>query len=151
MFRTRACRLRDATVAVNVSVCPVAEGLRQTSVQVHGEGGRVAVQGFAKSITQAVVKVGDIIPPSAQGLQTIGGIIGIRIYTIIEQVAIVVPGVGHTIEAGQAVGYVIVIICRGWYTTDETCLLVAVSDGIILLMVVIAVGVCLVVAVAVGI
>ena len=83
--------------------------MRQTSIQIHSEDGGIAVHGFSESITQGVVGVGDIIPLSAEGLQAIGGIVGIRVRTSIEQIAIVVPGIGHTVETGQPVGIVILI------------------------------------------
>ena len=40
-----------------------------------------------------------------ESLQAIGGIVGIGVHAIIEQVAFVVPGVIYAIQAGQAVGF----------------------------------------------
>ncbi len=49
--------------------------------------------------------------------QAVGGIVGVSVRSIIEQVAIIVPGVAHPAHAGQAVGVVVAIggaahLCR---------------------------------------
>ena len=61
--------------------------------EVHREDGGISVQGFLQAVTKSVVGVNGDHGWTGQCFQAIGGVVGIGIHPVIEQVAIVIPGV----------------------------------------------------------
>jgi hypothetical protein len=83
------------------------------------------------------------LPPAGYPLQGCFaiGIVGIRVHPIVEQVAVVIPGVIDSIDTGQPVGIVIDIGVIGHETQHGFPLRLPVADGIVSVMIVIVVRV----------
>ena len=102
-----ACiHLRDTTIAVQIVRRTVAKHLSQASIQIEGVIGGHIIYHLTDSITQTVVLICRRVIHRSQ---PIGGIVGVCVHTIAEQVAVVIPGVGHTVDAGEAIGIIIQI------------------------------------------
>jgi hypothetical protein len=67
----------------------IAQGLGETSIQVHGEGSCNPIDGFLQAVTQSVVRVINGCRCIGKGLQAIGGIVNVRVYTVIEEIALI--------------------------------------------------------------
>jgi len=102
--------LADAGGAVEVGVGAVSEDLGEASVEIEGVLRRRAVDGLRESIPQAVVGIRIRVRPLRHRLQPVGRVVAVRACAIAEKVAVVVPGVGLTIDAGEPVGVVVDIV-----------------------------------------
>lgn len=90
-------------------------------------GSSYAIHRLLHAVAQTVIAVAVRVRPIRQSRQPVGFVIGIRIDSIIQQIAVVVPGVGHTPHAGQPVGGVVGV--AGCHSVDG--LAQAVPDCII--------------------
>ncbi len=61
----------------------------ETSVQVHGESGGLSIHRLSQSIAQRVGGETARDEGSIHGGQLVGGVVGVTIHTIIEQVAVI--------------------------------------------------------------
>ena len=96
--------LGDSTSAVEVLVCSIVQDLGETCVEIK----RVVHSVLREAVAESVVGVGGCLP-AADGGQSIGGIIGIRVHAIVEQVAVVVPCVSNAVYACESICYIILI------------------------------------------
>jgi hypothetical protein len=95
--------LRDPTCAIQASICPVLQHLGQACVQVHRIVGRLAVRCFAQAVSEAIILITYCNSHTTHTNQPVGAVVGVRIHAIIEQVAVVVPGVVQAVIIDQPV------------------------------------------------
>ena len=99
-----AIDLRQPPRAIDVGGRAVAEGLGQPLVEVHLEGHRHTVDRLAQAVAQSVIGVDRHNTSRVELGQAVGGVVGIAVDAIVEQVAIGIPGVIDAICIGQAIG-----------------------------------------------
>lgn len=94
-----------STNTVEILVCPVVEELGETHVQVE----RVVDAVLGEAVAESVVGEGTRSKRSAHGGQLIGGVVGVGVFPVVQEVAVVVPRVSDAVYAGQPIGVVIQI------------------------------------------
>ncbi len=58
------------------------------------------IDNLLQTISHPIIAVAGSHGGTGHGLQAIGGIVCVCVHTIIEQVAVIVPGIGHAVDAG---------------------------------------------------
>ena len=89
--------------AIQISVAPIRQHLRQARVQIQRVGCDRAIDLLAYPVAQAVVFVGGSVRPLRGCNQAVGGVIGVGENAIIEQVAVGIPGISYTPSINTAV------------------------------------------------
>jgi len=102
--------LADAGRAVEVGVRAVGQNLSQSGVEVEGVLRRRPIDGLRESVAQAVVDVRVRVRPLRHRLQPVGRVVAVCARAVAEQVAVVVPGVGLTIDASETIRIVVDIV-----------------------------------------
>ena len=103
--------LRDAAIAVKVSICVIGQHLRQAGVQVKGVVGGDGFNSLLQAVSQAIVDVAGHGLGANDGSQAVGGVIRVCADAITEQIAAGIPNachdtvgerrICHTIDIGQ--------------------------------------------------
>ncbi len=94
---TACLLLRNAACSVQVRACAIAQDLRQPSRGVKHIASLRNANSLANAVTDAVVRKRVIIRPLRQRLDAIRLVVRVRTRPIVEQVAVVVPSVRHSI------------------------------------------------------
>lgn len=120
---------------------PLREGLGQAGIQVHGEAGGQDASRLLQAVAESVVLVADRGRRTNDGGQAVGGIVGVGVEAIKEQVAILIPVVGDPIRADQAIRGIVLRTDDCGLTTDRHGLAQAVADLVVGVLVVTAIRV----------
>jgi hypothetical protein len=114
-------------VAGGLATGGLLQDLGQARRRIQHIGGGNTVHGLGHAVARAVL--GKLCCQSAGDdlRQPIGVVIGIATQAVVQQVAVVVPGVGLPVDAGQAVGCVVLVV----YHAPARCQAQAVADGVI--------------------
>jgi len=98
--------------------------LREASVQIEHVVRRRAVHGLREAVSESVVGVRRQSRPLCDARQSIRGVIRVRARAIVQQIAVVVPGVRLPVHAGEAVGGIVSVRVRdGCAARQEDALL----------------------------
>jgi hypothetical protein len=101
--------LSDASYSIQVGISPIREHLGQPGIQIHREFRRAPIDRLSQAVAQPIISVACRAYSIRNAQQSVCRVVAVSVHTIIEQVAVIVPGVSHAVYADEAVGVVILV------------------------------------------
>ena len=88
---------------MQVGIRAILQHLGQARVQIHGVVGRLPVRRLAQPVSHPIIRIAGCYSYPAHTDQPIGPVVGVTVFSIPEQVAVVIPGIVHTVVSDQPV------------------------------------------------
>lgn len=96
--------LRDAADAIQVRAYAIAQHLRQASVEIEGVIGGHTVNGLPQAVINAIVRKRIGVRPADDLRRSIRLIVCKGARAVVQEIAVVVPSVSHSVHICQAIG-----------------------------------------------